>query len=208
MINHDILAEQGGIVEPFCNSRHDTVYIITKFIPSTAFDDYDWTTKGIGFKLCVLRELLEALRTLHEAGYMHRNISERSLFLTSDDPPLILIGDHTQAVKAPTATGLTGPTHIRAPEMNGDEYDCRVDIWNVAFAAILTNFQEDYEVFTLMKLAQDESWYKQARQSLPNFANMGTPEGMIAKVLERMLSDRPETRPSVEEALANLPEFD
>ena len=209
-INHESVQKLKGAVVQFCTAEYDTVYVITR-LAETDFSAYGWAKwaeKGMAFKVCLLRDILQGVKSLHDAGYMHRNISEQNLLIVSEKPPMALVSDYGQSIVAKTSTEeRIGPAHIRAPELGCTEYGNSMDIWNLGFVALSIFFPLTYDIVSNFGGAQDEVWYEQMDKELDNFMIQGGAEALIVPVLRSMLYNDPQKRPSTAHALAVLPEL-
>ncbi len=97
-----------------------------------------------GRRLKYLRQVAEALETVHQAGFLHRNISARNLLFTQDGEALKL-SDFGYAVPASgrflQPGNRTGTTEYMAPELiRLQRTDQRLDVF--AFGVVA------YEMFT------------------------------------------------------------
>ena len=209
-INHENLQKKKEDAVQFCTAKDDTVYVITR-LAQTNFGAYGWAKwaeKDIWFKLSLLRDILQGLKTLHDAGYMHRNISERNLLIVSEKPPVALLGDFGQSINAQTSIEEPiGPTHIRAPEIGGTAYNDKIDIWNLGFVALSMFFPMAYDIVSSGGGVQEDIWYEQMDRELRNLMIQGETEAMIARLLRGMLEHDPHKRPSAALALTYLPDF-
>lgn len=63
---------------------------------------------------------VQGLATLHAAGYIHRDVHTRNLFLMRSEPPEAVLGDFGKTIEAESASdNCLGPIHTRAPEVDG-----------------------------------------------------------------------------------------
>lgn len=94
------------------------------------------------YSLTVIRECLRGvmrgLVTLHTAGFMHRDIHIRNVFLVSSDPPAAVLGDFGKTVQAEShSDDCLGPIHTRAPEVDGrTQYTNKIDIWSLGIVML------------------------------------------------------------------------
>ena len=196
---------------PFCSAKHDTIELISSL---ARFNFYEygsakWAEKSTPFKVRVLRDVLEGLKTLHAGGFMHRGISEHSLLIVSEDPPVAVIGNFERSIEAKTSVDWQiGSAYIRAPEMNGSVYGTAVDIWNLAFVAMSMFFPLAYITATNFDAVQETTWYTKMYTQLDVFRLGGDVEALIERVLRAMLDHDPGKRPTAVQALAHLPDFD
>lgn len=195
---------------PFCAAQYDTIYMITS-LAHTDFRAYgwaNWAEKGLPFQLTILRDILQGIKVLHDAGYMHRNISEQNLLVVSENPPVAIISNFEQSIEAKTSIEeRIGPAHIKAPEVGVTAYSNRIDIWNLGVVALSMFFPMAYDLVNNFGGAQEEVWYSQMEKELDEFRIQGDREALIARVIRSMLDDDPHKRPSAAQALACLPDF-
>ena len=210
-VNHEDVARQEGILLPFCSANNDTVDVVSR-LARFNFSEYGsakWAEKSTPFKVRILRDILEGLKTLHAGGFMHRGISEHSLLIVSEDPPVAIIGNFEQSIEAKTSVdGQIGSAYIRAPEMNGSVYGTTVDIWKLAFVAMSMFFPLAYINATNFDAVQETTWYTKMYTQLDTFRLVGDVEALIEQVLRAMLEQDPRKRPTAVQALAHLPDFD
>jgi serine/threonine protein kinase len=112
-------------------SKH-SLYLIFKYYP------YDLRalarSNSITFSRAVryIHSLCHALRTLHNDGYVHRDVKPENVFVSADHE--IALGDFglARGIRAPMTTGC-GTLPYRAPEqLLGDAgYGAAVDIWAI-----------------------------------------------------------------------------
>ncbi|KAL8855508.1 MAG: hypothetical protein Q9178_007851 [Gyalolechia marmorata] len=94
------------------------------------------------YSLTVIRECLRGvmrgLVTLHTAGFMHRDIHIRNVFLVSLDPPAAVLGDFGKTVQAEShSDDCLGPIHTRAPEVDGrTQYTNKIDVWSLGIVLL------------------------------------------------------------------------
>ncbi|KAL8653746.1 MAG: hypothetical protein Q9210_001917 [Variospora velana] len=76
---------------------------------------------------------VHGLATLHAAGYIHRDVHTRNLFLMRSEPPEAVLGDFGKTIEAEGASdNCLGPIHTRAPEVDGrTQYTNKIDIWSL-----------------------------------------------------------------------------
>ncbi|KAI4137341.1 MAG: hypothetical protein LQ341_005185 [Variospora aurantia] len=94
------------------------------------------------YSLTVIRECLRGvmrgLVTLHTAGFMHRDIHKKNVFLVSSDPPAAVLGDFGKTVQAEShSDDCLGPIHTRAPEVDGrTQYTNKIDVWSLGIVLL------------------------------------------------------------------------
>ncbi|KAI4143803.1 MAG: hypothetical protein LQ341_002813 [Variospora aurantia] len=79
-----------------------------------------------------LRGPLEGLANLHQAGYIHRDVSMKNIFVLSLNPPRAVLGDFGKTIRAQSHKDRQiGPIKTLAPEVDGSTYyDAKIDIWS------------------------------------------------------------------------------
>ncbi len=100
-----------------------------------------WTSPDIPrmTKLCLLRDPLEGIRTLHAMGIMHRDIRPKNMLIMSVKPPQASICDYGKAIEAANSAVTTiGPICTLAPEVwtvsTHGPYDAKIDMWAYGYA--------------------------------------------------------------------------
>ena len=148
-------------------------------------------TLGESAALMIARQILEALATMHEAGWVHRRVSATTIMCREDRPPVFAVLAGVSAampeVEAPDFPVVDTATveAFFAPE--------------VAAGAVTTPAADVYALgaSVLFTLAGPAA-----------LSDTTIPEGLspeFARVLAAMLASDPAERPSAREALAQLP---
>ncbi|MEE1649319.1 protein kinase [Brachybacterium sp. J144] len=156
----------------------------------------------------LLRQLLDALATLHESGWVHRDVKPANLLLaaTGAAAPHLLLADfgialHTSDIRL-TETGLVqGTPGFQAPEaIAGQTTSTAQDVWAAAACA-------------LEALAPSAPRERPTAGQLParlDAALAGSPDPAarpLGALLHAMLSADPADRPSAAEARETIPLF-
>ena len=166
------------------------------------FSKQRWATTPLSTTLALLRGPLEGLKTLHEAGYMHRDISLRNVLVLSLKPPRAVLCDFGKAI--PTTRHFDsriGPIPTLAPEVNGVSlYDNKIDIWGIGYICCWILFPEFQRAHN--KSRPDKAWHNIALGHLINYERSGGPlEQQFAELICRLLFWAPEKRPTAAQAL-------
>ncbi|KAI4264746.1 MAG: hypothetical protein L6R42_000156 [Xanthoria sp. 1 TBL-2021] len=76
---------------------------------------------------------VQGLATLHAAGFIHRDVHMRNLFVIGSTPPEAVLGDFGKTIKAESASdNCLGPIYTRAPEVDSQtQYTNKVDLWSL-----------------------------------------------------------------------------
>jgi serine/threonine protein kinase len=104
-------------------------------IISTSLDTSDRVT--------IFRQTTEAVKYIHDKGFMHRDIKSANILLEQSSPPLIRLVDFGSATKNPYSYNhMAGTIRYLAPEVialklkkSSDSYDKAVDIWSLGLVA-------------------------------------------------------------------------
>lgn len=94
-----------------------------------------WSKLPLVTVVALLGGPLEGLRTMHEAGYMHRDVSARNLLVMSLSPPKAILCDFDKARQASSHCDThIGPIPTLAPEVDGYTwYNSSIDIWGIGY---------------------------------------------------------------------------
>eukprot|EP00667_Euglena_gracilis_P014525 EG_transcript_15054 len=80
----------------------------------------------------ILEQLLQALKYLHERGFVHRNVRpDDSIFMRQklESAPEVVLGNYCFLAQGSSTDYIGAPCYV-APEMvRGDCYDSKVDLW-------------------------------------------------------------------------------
>ena len=160
-----------------------------------------WSRLPLPIMLDLLKGPLEGLRTMHEAGYMHRDVSARNLLIMSLSPPNAVLCDFGKARHALAHRDThIGPIPTLAPEVDGQTwYDSKIDIWGIGYVCcwiLLPKFVSKY-----FDIRPDEAWHTRAMDHLSEYESSGPMESSFADLVRQMLSWNPAHRPSAARAL-------
>jgi len=157
-----------------------------------------WPKLPLATVLALLRGPLEGLRTMHEAGYMHRDVSARNLLVMSLSPPKAVLCDFGKARHASSHRDThIGPIPTLAPEVNGQTwYDKKIDIWGIGYVCCWILFPK-----FVFDIRPNKAWHSGAMAHLSEYENIGPTESRFANLIRQMLAWTPAHRPSAAEAL-------
>ncbi|KAL8974945.1 MAG: hypothetical protein Q9197_000833 [Variospora fuerteventurae] len=147
-----------------------------------------------------LRGPLEGLANLHEAGYIHRDVSMKNIFVLSLNPPRAVLGDFGKTIRAQSHKDRQiGPIKTLAPEVDGSTYyDAKIDIWSwgvvfmCAFAPYLNH------LYDRMSTPQ---WHHRATDWLAEKEKELGLDSLVAQLIRHVLAKNPEQRPSAARTL-------
>ncbi|KAI4269602.1 MAG: hypothetical protein L6R35_006680 [Caloplaca aegaea] len=147
-----------------------------------------------------LRGPLEGLANLHEAGYIHRDVSMKNIFVLSLNPPRAVLGDFGKTIRAQSHKDRQiGPIKTLAPEVDGSTYyDAKIDIWSwgvvfmCAFAPFLNHLYERMST---------PQWHHRATDWLAEKENELGLDSLAAQLIRCVLAKDPEQRPSAARTL-------
>jgi serine/threonine protein kinase len=151
----------------------------------------------------ILRQVLEGLRPLHDAGITHGGIKPSNLFVATKD--VIIVGDPSPSALAasPASDRLTYDFRYLPPEASpGGRPDFRSDFYALGCVA--------YELFCGTPPFVAEDYFDLIAQHrigdiLPPSSRVGTLDEVVDEFTRRFLARSPEDRPGdVDEALETL----
>ena len=200
-----------GLVRQYgwCNSNGDS-YLKAKNYPlniyivqrrGKAFNKIDWKDIPARNKLKVFQDLLHGIGTIHQQGWMHRDVTRQNILYFQGDPPEAALCDFGKLClnKTDTYTSLAAWSNLPPEIVEGESnaYDQSIDIWMLALALVL-------------------SWRPQACQGITRLPNgqissvgldvihswlLKMKGSNLAHLLRVMLSKDPKSRPSAGQAL-------
>ncbi|KAM3069124.1 serine/threonine protein kinase, CMGC, CDC2/CDK subfamily [Clarireedia jacksonii] len=155
------------------------------------------------FIASMLRGPLQGLQTLHSRGFIHRDITMKNILIRSMSPPDAIIADFGKTIKATRASETRiGPIYSLPPEVNGKDYDNKIDIYSFGIAC----FRTIIPTADFKRLEQPSDFHKYF-SALQKYAKRSTTHSVFADLLQSMLSPEPTERPSASQALLH-PFFD
>ena len=180
--------------------------------PHATLESYDFGPAKLTQKKDILYWTLAGLGELHIRGIMHRSVNNRNILIFKDNiiRPRGCISDLGTAVKSDFSkdTNTSMNVHELAPEIfpvNGDihsseqGYNNKVDVWACAYSFIIALGFEPLEeeihrpisMSVWLRLIQYLTRIKQSDKEMESYCDL----------LKKMLSWKPEERPSAIDAL-------
>ena len=168
-------------------------------LAGASFAQVGWASIGLDTRLDLFHDTLLGLRSLHQAGYMHRDISPKNLLIVSLKPPIAAICDYGKAAQKPTSSNtFIGPIYLLAPEVQqNNPYTNKIDVWSLAYCW----FRALFPKFPMRRI--DEGLFRELQRRLNLFSKEGGVQRQLADLMGSMLVWNPEKRFTVEEALAH-----
>lgn len=128
----DSICEHGK-PEP-CGEIPETVLLVQP-LARTDFEGQDFPKLNVIVQLKLFRDTLEGVESLHNAGYMHRDITTKNLVTLSLLPPKAAIIDFGAVTSQFTAVDIRAPNEALPPEVTGSKfYSKSVDIFGLGLA--------------------------------------------------------------------------
>jgi serine/threonine protein kinase len=151
----------------------------------------------------MLRGPLQGLQALHNRGFIHRDITMKNILIRSMSPPDAIIADFGKTIKATRARETRiGPIYSLPPEVNGKDYDNKIDIYSFGIAC----FRTIIPIADFKRLEQPSDFDKYFG-ALQKYAERSRTHSIFADLLQSLLSPEPTERPSASQALLH-PFFD
>ena len=202
-----------GLVRQYgwCNSNGDTtlavknyplnIYIVQR--KGKAFNRQSWKDTLAIERLKVFQDLLHGLRTIHQRGWMHRDITRQNILYFKGDPPEGALCDFGKLCfsKTDTYSSLAAWCFLPPELVQGESnsYDQSIDIWMLALALVLSWCPQACHGVARLHNGQITSVGLEVIRSF--FRNMKT--SALADLLRRMLSKDPKSRPTAGQALTH-----
>jgi serine/threonine protein kinase len=198
---HEFLCEHGHNT---CCKTPELFYLA---LPLAAFGDLsrqNWSAcNDHSFIASMLRGPLQGLQALHNRGFIHRDITVKNILIRSMSPPDAIIADFGKTIKATRASETRiGPIYSLPPEVNGKDYDNKIDIYSFGIAC----FRTIIPTADFKRLEQPSDFDKYF-SALQKYAERSTTHSIFADLLQSLLSPEPTERPSASQALLH-PFFD
>ncbi|KAL8952116.1 MAG: hypothetical protein Q9222_001953 [Ikaeria aurantiellina] len=179
-----------------CNSVPQALFTASP-LALCDFSGVLWRDHTLYFVRDCFRGPVLGLATLHAAGYMHRDIHIRNLFLMRSTPPEGVLADFGKTIEAETASDdCLGPIHSRAPEVDGrTQYTNKIDVWSLGCVLLKV---VDPDVHPPSGEAPSLEWHQSMRQYIDNFKRdeAGTLEADVLDLIQHMLRWSPRDRPA------------
>ena len=202
-----------GLVRQYgwCNSNGDpflkavnyplNIYIVQR--KGKAFNKHSWKDIAPMERLKLFQDLLYGLCTIHQRGWMHRDITRQNILYFKGDPPEAALCDFGKLClsKTDTYTALAAWNNLPPEIVQGESnpYDQSIDIWMLALALVLSWCPEAFQGVTRLQNGQITSvGLEGIRSYLRNIKNSS-----LAVLLRGMLSKDPKSRPNADQALSH-----
>ena len=138
---------------------------------------------------------------MHQAGYMHRDVTARNMLIMSLEPPKAVLCDYGKTILANTHTDpALGPRNTLAPEVSDDSsslYDHKIDIWALGWACCYMWFPHH----PCLRSKAERTFRMDMQSAFTNYRLRGTLENLFVELVLSMLSWEPANRPSAKDAL-------
>nr|AUW31023.1 putative kinase [Cladonia uncialis subsp. uncialis] len=202
-----------GLVRQYgwCNSNWDTTLTVEKYPLNVylvqrkgkAFNRQSWKDTPAIERLKAFQDLLCGLRTIHQQGWMHRDITRQNILYFNGNPPEAALCDFGKLCfrKIDTYTGLAAWSNLPPEIVEGESnpYNQSIDIWMLALALVLTWCPQACQGVARLYNGQITSvGLEVIRSWLLNIKNSN-----LALLLQEMLSKDPKSRPNVDQALSH-----
>jgi serine/threonine-protein kinase len=132
------------VVDPYivkvleAGHHHGTYFYAMEMIEGPSFSDYVRESKERDMLrvLLIIGDILNALAAVHEAGYIHRDVSAKNIMLDRKDGRAKLadfgIAKRSQGDETTTTSVMVGTPHFMAPEViEGRDPDIRADLYSL-----------------------------------------------------------------------------
>jgi len=89
-----------------------TAYMVMEFVEGQALDDWARARRPLGQEAiaAVVLPLLEGLKVIHDAGYLHRDIKPGNVYMRADGSPVLLdFGSARQTLQQTELTAIVSP---------------------------------------------------------------------------------------------------
>lgn len=91
---------------------NETAYMVMEFVEGEALPDWTRSRRplGQGAVSAVILPLLEGLKVIHDAGYLHRDIKPGNIYMRADGSPVLLdFGSARQTMQQSELTAIVSP---------------------------------------------------------------------------------------------------
>ncbi len=203
-----------GLIRQYgwCNSNGDRILNVELFPmklylvqeKGKGFHKHDWR-KVIGheeLKLC--QDLLHGLVAIHAEGWMHRDISQQNILYFEGNPARATLCDFGKLHpdKTDTYTALAAWDYLPPEIVQGrsNRYNQSIDIWMLALALVLVWYPDALQGVPRLNNRQIRvAGLKLVRDRLHRVKDSG-----LAGLLNEMLAENAESRPTASQALGYL----
>ncbi|KAL8832829.1 MAG: hypothetical protein Q9191_000013 [Dirinaria sp. TL-2023a] len=169
------------------------------------FASQNWSSIDLSTTIALLRGPLQGLKSLHEAGYMHRDVSVRNLLVMSLDPPEGVLCDYGKARRSlEEKDSRIGPIPTLAPEVDGEAYyDSKIDVWGIGYVCccILFPKYQRQRVDNFRPPNRNLNWYVGLTPLLEAYQERGQLERSFGDLVTKMIAWEPKSRMTAAQAL-------
>ena len=202
-----------GLVRQYgwCNSNGDPTLEATKYPlniyivqrKGKAFHTMSWMNMG-GMKILKLfQDLLHGLCTIHQRGWMHRDITRQNILYFKGDPPEAALCDFGKLCfsKTDTYTFLAAWNNLPPELVEGESnpYDQSIDIWMLALALLLAWRPQAFQGVIRLQNGQISS---EGLETIHSHLRE-LKKSAVSLLLRGMLSKDPKIRPTAGQALSH-----
>ena len=177
------------------------VYLVQR--KGSAFNKVLWKDIPAIKRLKLFQDLLHGLCTIHERGWMHRDITRQNILYFKGDPPEAALCDFGKLClkKTDTCTSLAAWSNLPPEIVEGQSnpYDQSIDIWMLGLSLVLAWRPQACQGVARLQNGQITSIGLEVIRS--HFRNMKN--SALAHLLHEMLSKDPRSRPNARQALSH-----
>ena len=177
------------------------VYLVQR--KGKAFNKVSWKDIPAIERLKLFQDLLHGLCTIHQRGWMHRDITRQNILYFKGDPPEAALCDFGKLClkKIDTYTSLAAWSNLPPEIVQGESnpYDQSIDIWMLGLSLVLTWCPQACQGVARLHNGQITSiGLEVIRSYLQNIK-----KSALAHLLRGMLSKDPKSRPNASQALSH-----
>jgi len=195
------------LIDSYFSDDNTTLNIITEYADSGDFQkklDEQMAKKEYfeeGILLDWLMQICLALKYIHEKGIMHRDIKPSNILLMKD---IAKLGDFSVAkTLSPNLkyakTMVATPKYLAPEIIKKEKYSFKADIWSLG----VTFYQLIYLEYPFKGKNEAEIRENILEGNKKEIKNPNSYDPKLIELINKMLSKRPEERPSSEEILDN-----
>ena len=202
-----------GLVRQYgwCNSNGDSylkagnypvnVYLVQR--KGKAFNKFSWKDIPAIERLKLFQDLLYGLCTIHQQGWIHRDITRQNILYFRGSTPEAALCDFGKLClkKIDTHTNLAAWSNLPPEIVQGEfnPYDQSIDIWMLGLSLVLTWCPQACQGVARLHNGQITSiGLEVIRSYLQNIK-----KSALAQLLHGMLSKDPKSRPNASQALSH-----